>query len=386
MDKTQKVELISIGATFVLFAFKFLTYKITGSVAILADAVHSFSDSFTSILVLIGISFSRRKTKTFPYGLYKLENLVSLFVSFAIFYTGYEIIRESIFSGGYSVTHKSAAILVSLVSAFASLSLARYKLKVGREYNSPGLIADGKHSQSDALSSIVVMAGIIANADRIAAAVVSLFIFKSAFEPLIDSLKVLLDASVEPDILERVREVLLSDPRVKKIKKLAGRNSGRYRFIEAIIEVNVRDFRIAHKLSEELELKIKESVPNVDEVLIHYEPVESDETRIAVPLMDESSVSPQLGTAQEFLIVRLKNGEIVEKKFIKNPFVNLSKGRGKVIGELLMREGVNYVVLQSEPAGGSKYILEGLGITILIVKEKEPSSAINKAIELIKEY
>ncbi len=384
MDKTQKVEVISIGVTFALFAFKFLTYKISGSVAILADAVHSFSDSFTSILVLIGITFSRRKTQTFPYGLYKLENLVSLFVAFAIFYTGYEIIKESIFSKGYEVSHKSAAILVSFVSAIASFGLAKYKLKVGKEHNSPGLIADGKHSQSDALSSLVVIAGIAANADRVAAAVVSLFIFKSAFEPLVDSLKVLLDASVEPEILVKVREVLLSDPRVKRIKRLAGRNSGRYRFIEAIIEVNVRDFKVAHKLTEELEFKIKQSVPNVDEVLIHYEPVESDEIILALPLENEEKISPQLGSASQFLIVRVKDGEIVEKKYIKNPYKNMTKGRGKAIGELLAREGVNYIILKTEPAGGSKYILEGLGISTILIDTDSPSSAIDKAMQLVK--
>ncbi len=383
MDRTQKVELISIFVTFLLFAFKILTFKITGSVAILADAVHSFSDSFTSILVLIGISFSRRKTKTFPYGLYKLENLVSLFISFAIFYTGYEIVKESVFTGGHQVTHRSAAVLVSLASALASSGLARYKLKVGKECNSPGLVADGKHSQSDALSSLVVMAGIITNADRVAAVLVSLFIFKSAFEPLVDSLKVLLDASVEPEIIEKIRDVLLSDPRVKKVRKLAGRNSGRYRFIEAIIEVNVRDFRIAHRLSEELELRIKEKVPNVDEVLIHYEPVETEETVVAIPLRDENSVSDQLGSATQFLIVKIKNGEVVEKKFIRNPYADLSKGRGKAIGELLAREGVVFLALRSEPSGGSKYILEGLGITIVIVKEKDPSSVIEEVLKLI---
>ena len=124
MDETQKVEVISIVATFLLFIFKFLTYMLSGSYAILADAVHSFSDSFTSILVLIGITFSKRKTKTFPFGLYKLENLVSLFVSFAIIYTGYEIVVESLKSGHHVVEDKWIAAGVALISAAVSYALS----------------------------------------------------------------------------------------------------------------------------------------------------------------------------------------------------------------------------------------------------------------------
>ncbi len=383
MDQTQKVEIISIIVTLFLFAFKFVTYKFTGSIAIFADAIHSFSDSFTSILVLIGITFSRRKTKTFPFGLYKLENLISLFVAFAIFYTGYEIVKESLFSGNHIVENRLAAALVAAVSAVVSFLLAEYKLRVGKKYNSPSLIADGHHSKSDALSSVVVFAGILANIDKYAAVVVALFIFKSAFEPLIDSLKVLLDASVEPDILMQVREILSQDPRVKKIKKLIGRNSGRYRFIEVVIEINVRDLKSAHRISEELESKIREEIPNVDEVLIHYEPAESDELIIAVPLKDDETLSSQLGSADFFMLVKIHQNEIVEKKIVRNPYTNLQKGRGRAIGEFLAREGATHIILKNEPTGGSKYILEGLGITILNIDKDSPRDAIKEALNLI---
>jgi len=383
MDETQKVEIVSIVVTFLLFAFKFLTYKLSGSYAILADAVHSFSDSFTSILVLIGITFSRRKTRTFPFGLYKLENLASLFVAFAIIYTGYEIIVESLKSGHHVVEAKWVAAGVALLSALVSYGLSIYKLRVGKKTGSPSLVADGQHSRSDALSSIVVFVGIIGNIDKIAAVFVALFIFRSAFEPLVDSLKVLLDASVETDVLIKVREILKSDPRVRKVKRLQGRNSGRYKFIEAVIEVGVRDLETAHRISEELESRIKSEIPNVDEVLIHYEPVEPHEFVVAIPLSDEDKFSGQLGNAKEFLLVKFKNGEIIERKFIKNSYLNLEKGRGKAIGEFLASQGVTHIVLKQMPTGGSKYILEGLGIEILVTDGTDLSEILKEIAEII---
>ncbi len=87
-DKTEEVAVVSTLVSLGLSGLKFLVYGLTGSVAMLADAVHSFTDSFTSALVLLGIHISKRKSETFPYGLYKVENLVSMFVSFAIFYAG----------------------------------------------------------------------------------------------------------------------------------------------------------------------------------------------------------------------------------------------------------------------------------------------------------
>ena len=230
---------------------------------------------------------------------------------------------------------------------------------------------------------MVVFVGILGNIDKIAAVFVALFIFRSAFEPLVDSLKVLLDASVESDVLIKVREILKSDPRVRKIKRLQGRNSGRYKFIEAVIEISVRDLETAHRITEELEMRIKREIPNVDEVLIHYEPVESGEYIVAVPIGDKGKVSEQMGTAEEFMLAKVKNGGIVERRFIKNPFLHLQKGRGKAIGEFLAREGVTHIVLKHIPAGGSKYILEGLGIEILIIDEDDPGEALEEILKII---
>ncbi len=379
-DKTEEVAVVSTLVSLGLSGLKFLVYGLTGSVAMLADAVHSFTDSFTSALVLLGIHISKRKSATFPYGLYKVENLVSMFVSFAIFYAGYEILMEALKPSTVRLHNSWIAALMALFSVFVSWGLSVYKLKVGRKYNSPSLIADGYHSRSDALSSIVVLLGILFGIDRIAAIVVVILVVRAGFEPLIDSLKVLLDASIEPELLIKVKELLESDPRVVRVKSLKGRNSGRYRFIEAVIELNVHSLDFAHKVSEELESRIKAEIPNVDQVLIHYEPSQRKECIFAIPVVSKegSTISDHFSGAPFFMIVRTHEGKVTSTEIVENPFTDLERHRGPSVGKMLAELGVTCVIVRSEPPGGSRFVLEGMGIEMITTDENDPMRAVEK--------
>ena len=96
MGKGQKVALFAIGVNLVLFGIKYLFGELSGSVALKAEAIHSLSDVIASSTVFVGLIIAKRKTRSFPYGLYKVENLVSVVVALAIFYAGYEIALEAI--------------------------------------------------------------------------------------------------------------------------------------------------------------------------------------------------------------------------------------------------------------------------------------------------
>ncbi len=96
MEKGQKVALLAIGVNLVLFGLKYIFAALSGSIALKAEAFHSFSDVIASSTVFAGLILVRRKTRSFPYGLYKVENLVSVIVALAIFYAGYEIALEAI--------------------------------------------------------------------------------------------------------------------------------------------------------------------------------------------------------------------------------------------------------------------------------------------------
>ena len=151
---------MSIGVSTFLAVVKYLIGILSGSIALIADAIHSLTDVISSIGVLIGLRISSREpTKEFPFGFYKAENIASLFLALAIFYAGYEIVLTSVekFEAAI-VTNLLPAISVAVVSIVIAFLLSTYKLKVGRELDSPSLIADGQHI---VIRCLIVRSGII---------------------------------------------------------------------------------------------------------------------------------------------------------------------------------------------------------------------------------
>ncbi|MEA3488432.1 MAG: cation diffusion facilitator family transporter [Euryarchaeota archaeon] len=373
IDRDKKAALVSIVVTAFLVVIKYSVGVLSGSIALLADAVHSFTDVISSIGVFIGLKISSRKpTESFPYGFYKAENIVSLFLALAIFYAGYEIVLTSVQKFEEVVlTNVPAAILVAVTSLVLTLLLSSYQLKVGRELNSPSLIADGKHTRADVYASAVVLLGILGNylgfysLDQIAGIMIAVFIFKSGYEILKDSIKVLLDASIDYDSLHKIRELASEVHGVRKIHSLKARGSGKFIFVEIVIETSLRDLERAHLVSDKIEAKIKSELKNVDKVIIHIEPVEKDFIRFAVPCTENagmrSKVSWHFGEAEYFCIFDIKaaDKELTDMRFVRNPFVTLEKRKGLKAAELLVSHKIDKIVTKESIAKKSAfYVLD----------------------------
>ncbi|KAF5411780.1 MAG: cation diffusion facilitator family transporter [Euryarchaeota archaeon] len=372
--RDKKAALVSIAVTAFLAAIKFLAGTLSGSIALVADAVHSLTDVISSIGVVIGLKISDRKpTETFPYGFYRAENIVSLFLAFAIIYAGYEIVLTSVekFTTVKVLTNVPYAIVVALISLLFTLLLSRYKLKVGREENSPSLIADGEHTRADTYASAAVLVGILGNyigfysLDPASGILVSLFIFKAGYEILKDSIKVLLDASIDYESLNRIREITSGTHGVGEIQSLAARSSGKFIFIELGIGTKLRDLERAHQLSDKIEMRIKSEIQNVDRVLIHIEPEERELIRYAVPCTENngtlSRVSGHFGEAEYFCIFDVRRGdnEITDMRFLKNPFATLEKRKGLKAAELLVANDIDKLITKESIAQKSPfYVLD----------------------------
>ncbi|MBN1762077.1 MAG: cation diffusion facilitator family transporter [Methanomicrobia archaeon] len=373
LERDKKAALVSIIVTTFLAVIKYFFGILSGSIALIADAIHSFTDVISSIGVLIGLRISGRKpTKAFPYGFYKAENIVSLFLALAIVYACYEIIRTSVEKFGTGVlTNLPFAIATALTSLVVTLLLSRYKLTVGREMKSPSLIADGKHTQADTYASLAVFVGLmgyyagLASLDAIAGIVVSLFIFRAGYEILKDSIKVLLDASIDYDGLNRIRELVSANCCVRRIHALKARSSGKFIFIELEIETNISDLERAHHLSDTIEAQIKSEITNVDRVIIHMKPEEKEFIRYAVPCTDNngvrSKVSEHFGGAEYFCIfdIQTADNELTDMQFVKNPFLALEKRKGLKVAELLVTKKIDKLITKESIARKSAfYVLD----------------------------
>jgi cation diffusion facilitator family transporter len=390
MERTlERMGVFSLLINTGLVVLKLALAAVSGSLALAASATDSAVDIFASLAVLVGLVISKRKTKVFPFGLYKVENLVSVVIAVLIWVAGYEITKEAIAGSTGSVNTEWWMLLGVGLTVIVPLVWSRYELRVGKAANSPSLMAEARHYQTDVLSSLIVFASVVASGlgfalDRVGALLIVPFIAKSGWDLMADGMKVLLDASLDAETLGQVRTIIESFPGVKEVKSVVGRNSGRYRFLQADIEVRTSDLERAHRLSEELERAIKEGVPNVERVVIHYEPQVRSSTIYGLPLSDPAgTVSEHLGKAPYFALVEVStaNGNLIRQEIMANPYHDQEKQKGIQVAKMLVGQGVDVLLVRESLEGkGPSYVLADAGVETRITGSSTLGEVLKEAL------
>ncbi len=386
MESSEKTAWLSILTNLLLVLIKTAVAIISGSLAVTADAIHSLSDVVSSAVILVGIKISARPARGFPYGLYKVENLVATATSVLILFAGYEIIKTVFTAQPRPLpTHIPLAVIGISVTILITGLFSRYELKKGKETGSPSLIADAQHIWTDMLSSALILLAFLGGAmglaiDKYAAVIVVLFIARSAVTILLDSLRVLLDASLDYKSLDRIREIVVSDPRVAKIKNIWARNAGRYKFIELDLVLRVRELEKGHRLSEEIENRVKLEISQVDRVLIHFQPLEKELLTIGVPLgEDRLTISEHFGEAPFFQLLTLQraDGGIIEDRIFDNPFLHETKAKGIKVSQWLLEQRMDILIVNQDQSGkGPGFVLGNGGAEILLTRETNAEKAL----------
>jgi cation diffusion facilitator family transporter len=159
--RAVKVSLLGLGATSL---FQLAIVLISGSVALLADTVHNFSDALTAVPLWIAFLLGRRKpTRTYPYGFGRAEDLAGLFIVAMIALSAVVAAVESIrrFFEPQPVQNLGWVLAAGLVGFAGNELVAIYRIRVGRRIGSAALIADGVHARTDGFTSLAVVAGVI---------------------------------------------------------------------------------------------------------------------------------------------------------------------------------------------------------------------------------
>jgi cation diffusion facilitator family transporter len=377
---------MSIGINLVLSILNLEIARASGSLAVASEMVHNLVDLLAAIVLLIGLRISQRKSKSFPYGLYKVENVVSVMLSILIFFTGYEIGREALLGIlGPTVVNPWFLVGVAL-SAIIPMVFSYFELQVGKMANSPSLTASAMEYRVHIFTSGVVFISLITHyfgihLDRIAALVVVVFILRTGWELLKDGMRVLLDASLDAETLTKVRQIIENDPAVDQVKMLTGRNSGRYRFLEAEIMIRAKDLKTAHHISQRIERVILSEVPHVERVLIHYEPITPTKVCYAFPLNNmNENLSEHFGEAPYFALVSLNipDGGIEKQEIIRNPYTEVPKAKGIRVAEWLLLQKVDRVVLKESLQGkGPEYVFKDAGVEMIYTSANSWKSALD---------
>lgn len=377
----------SIGINLLLSLLNLSIAYFSGSLAVVSEMIHNLVDLMSSVAVLLGLKISRRHSKAFPYGLYKVENVISVALALLIFFTGYEIAREAVL-GSQQIKVISLWMFGGVtLSALIPLLFSYFELRAGKSANSPSLIASATEYRTHVFTSGVVLFSLIThsfglNLDRFAALVVVFFIAKSGWGLLRDGMRVLLDASLDPETLAQVRKIIESDPATDQINNLTGRNSGKYRFLEAEITLRVDDLKKAHDASQRIEQAIKAEVPFIERVLIHYEPAVPTFKSYAFPLNSSAGIlSDHFGEAPYFGVIkrRLSDGSIEKHELIRNPYQAEVKSKGIQVAEWLVSQKVDCIVLKENIQGkGPEIVLSNAGVELLYTRADTLTAAIQE--------
>ncbi|MBP9120998.1 MAG: cation transporter [Ignavibacterium sp.] len=297
LDKTKKnkivadlaeqgihTTIIGIITSIVLAAIKAIAGVMGNSYALIADAIESASDVFTSIIVLTGLKIARRPAdETHPYGHGKAEPFAGIIVSAALFIAAIVIIIQSlheIITPHHAPAPFTLIVLVAVV--ITKEFLFRFIIKVGNSVDSVAVKNDAWHHRSDAITSGAAFIGIAIaliggsgyeQADDYAALCASAIIIYNAFRLFRPALFEIMDAAPSPEIIRKVVEASLMVNGVVAIDKCFARKMGFQYYIDmhVIVDGNISVHK-GHEISHEVKDKLVDSFQNISDVLIHIEP------------------------------------------------------------------------------------------------------------------
>lgn len=288
--KIYHVTFVGFVVNLVLSLLKLAAGVIGRSGAMVADAVHSFSDLATDVVVIVFARISSKpQDDNHDYGHGKYETLATILISLALGIVGIGIWVKSIgdirhvLGGGVLERPGGIALVAAVVSIVVKELLYRYTARVGRAINSPSVIANAWHHRSDAFSSLGTLVGIGCAyflgekwriADPVAALIVGIFILKVAFDLIRTGLGELLEQSLPAQTEQEILQIVTSNPEIREPHNLRTRRIG----ASIAIEVHVRmdgqmTVEHSHDLTVEIERRLRERFGAGTMIAIHVEPL-----------------------------------------------------------------------------------------------------------------
>jgi len=271
---------VSIVINILLFGLKYWAGVVTGSVAIVADAWHTLSDSLSSLFVIVGTKVAGKPPdKEHPFGHGRAELIASILIAALLGFVAYEFITESI---AKLIHHEEAifgtiAIVVTIASVIFKEALAQYAFWAARKTGSNTLRADGIHHRTDAASSLLILVGIFVGryywwVDGVLGIIVALMILLAAYEILRDTISHLLGEAPDPALKTKLEQCAQKvTPLDLHIHHIHLHSYGHHKELTFHIKLP-RDMQVdaAHDLADRIEKQIRTDHGMI--TTIHIEP------------------------------------------------------------------------------------------------------------------
>ena len=278
-----RAALIGLGANLALGIGKLTAGLFAGSLALLADAINSLGDVFTSGIVLFGLRFAQKAPNPrHPYGYTRAESIAALVVALMVMLSAFGIAAESLQRSGAAIAPPLWTIWLAAGNVAVKEGLYWYKSRLGKRVGSSSLVASAWDHRGDALCSFAVLIGLalfrwggdrFARADRTAAGFVALVIVWSAVRLFRSSARELMDMQADERFVDAIRREALVVPEVRAIEELRVRKSGLEFFADIHVEVDpTMTVADGHRIGHEVKNRLLQAFPALRDVLVHLEP------------------------------------------------------------------------------------------------------------------
>lgn len=280
----SKASWVSIAGNAILSASKIIIGLIAGSLAVVGDGIDSASDIITSIITLLTARLLAKPPNIkFPFGYEKADTIATKALSFIIFFAGAQLAISTI-SGLFGDSPKEMpsmlAIYITLVSIAGKLFLSYYQRRIGKKVESSMLIANARNMQNDVIISVSVLVGLVFTfifklpvIDTITALAVSIWIMYTGYRIFMQTNVELMDGIEDESIYNDIFKAISCIKGVYNPHRVRIRKIGYRYMIDIDIEVDgSKTVAEAHAISHRVEKKIKESINNIYDIVIHIEP------------------------------------------------------------------------------------------------------------------
>ena len=286
--KIQHSALVGLFLNVFLSLLKGYAGFLAGSRALIADAVHSFSDLTTDIAVIVGAKYwTRPPDESHPIGHKGIESATSFFIGLMLFFAGVTIGFDSVKSLGTNSSSMDSSVFAVIAASISLVSkeiLFRWTMKKAKETGSGALAANAWHHRSDGLSSIPVLLAVIAPLvsdklnflDSVGGVIVSVFILKTSWSVLRPAFGEVVNAAPPPEIVEKFHDIAIKVAGVQSIHQLRARMQGGGIFVDLHLQLNGEiSVKEGFLIAKEVELQITGSDTSVRDVIARIEPAVS---------------------------------------------------------------------------------------------------------------
>lgn len=284
-----RVSTMSIAGNVILSVFKLIAGIAAHSNAMISDAVHSASDVFSTIVVIIGIRLASKKAdKEHPYGHERMECVAAIILAMVLFVTGLGIGMEAlknILSGSYHDLQVpgTLALAAAIVSIMVKEAMFWYTKIYAVRIDSSALLADAWHHRSDAFSSVGALIGIAGARlgfpvmDSIASLVIFIFIIKAAYDIFKDAIDKMVDHSCDEETERQIYECVMKNREVMGIDSLHTRIFGNKIYVDIEIAVDGSyTLKRSHEIAEEVHEDIERNFRKIKHIMVHVNPAQAD--------------------------------------------------------------------------------------------------------------